>query len=648
MNDGASAGPDATTLYVDRLSSRNIDWILRAGVSEVVLLDGADNRQRRCIEVLRRSGIAVEEATFVAGQLKDGRGESVYLAARKLAGDLALEASAELIEAQPLLRRLNAEYGREILRLSLAKSLRNDANDRLVRAMTAEALCASGKAWVCLADAITFNGALLEKYVPGVRLHRYPSRRFGRLAVAKELLRNGARWMKRYWSPGPLIPRVPANEPSVLALQEDNIRADRTLRGQPHWISREEATPPFRTYIANLLPIFEVAEDAGHLVNSRVDLVRGGTIRAAWRARRAVGALQKIPSTRRAVLRAAFCERNSARAAALVHINRLLAEAEWMGCIAAWLNSRVFLIRETYMLSADALQVVAKDLHVTTIAYQYSNLGFPSLNLMSAADVFVVFAPMFSSVFRAEGIAPKSWVSGGYLYDGIAALVRNRAREYRDTLLAKGARFVVCYFDESVQDDRWGLISKEEHLEELHVLVKAILSDARLGVVVKSQFMRNSPSRLYPEDSLIREAKATGRYVELIHGNHRNDIYPTEAALIADLCIGHKFGATASLEAAIAGVRSVLLNQQGARTSWDHLYAKANIEFGSIESLMRAISEYRNGEDTNRDLGDWSSILDNFDEFRNGKAASRLREIVERSINSHRDIAQCHNELEGA
>ena len=226
----------------------------------------------------------------------------------------------------------------------------------------------------------------------------------------------------------------------------------------------------------------------------------------------------------------------------------------------------------------------------------------------------------------------------GYLFNGIDKYVQHKSRIHRETLERAGAKFIVCYFDENVQHDRWGLVSKNDHLGELHALAEMVVSDPTFAVVVKSQFMFNSPSQLYPNDILIKQAKETGRYLELKEGIHRNNIYPTEAALVADLCIGHKFGATAALEAAIAGVRTILLDRYGTKTLWDSIYSQADIEYESMGSLIEAINRYRTGDINSQALGDWSPIIHHFDPYCDGRAIERLHNIVTHSITAKKEI----------
>jgi hypothetical protein len=133
---------------------------------------------------------------------------------------------------------------------------------------------------------------------------------------------------------------------------------------------------------------------------------------------------------------------------------------------------------------------------------------------------------------------------------------------------------------------------------ELHLLAQALIDEPSLGLAVKTQFERNSPSRRSAGDPLIERARTTGRYIELRHRIHRHTLFPAEAALAADFAIGHIVGATAAVEAALAGGRCALLD---------------------------SIRRFRPGDPAAATLGDWSDVLPRLDPWRDGRAAHRLR-----------------------
>lgn len=626
--------PESGSVYLDELTLSATYRLLRIrDLTNVTVLEAIKPGQKLWRWLLRKKGVDVVEATFFAGHLKTDEGEAIYLSARRLSGQIALVAAREAVQAEIYLQRLNNAYKRNTIRLFIAKQLHMHIEYWTTRALVAQVLCETGRAIIWLKKPTLFNEGLLSEALPGVDLRFYPTIGVAPLKLVMLWLLDVARDIKLIFVFGYRSRySVPAKtqKPSVLVLQEDNLRAERSLRGQPHWVDISNPLETFDTFLVEFRGSkFSIAEDASQLSKAGVNILPTSTFRRALQAMRNDKTVVQVRQDRRTALQAVFRMHGFANKFFLLRVAALLRQAELMGALALWLNAKVFLIRETYYSFADAMQLVATDLNVTTIAYQYSNLGAVSPIMMSTADKFLIFSDMYKTVYQADGIAPQEFLPSGYLYDGVASLVREKAQKHREKLIRAGARFIVCYFDESVQHDRWGLVSTGDHLGELHALANAVLSDPEFGVVVKSQFIHNSPSQLYPKDEVIQAAKATGRYLELMEGVHRNDIYPTEAALVADLCVGHKFGATAALEAAIAGVRTVLLDTYGTKTSWDAIYTKADIEYKTMESLMDAITAYRAGSAAQQTLGDWTSILYHFDPYRNGKAVDRLRKVVE-------------------
>ena len=146
---------------------------------------------------------------------------------------------------------------------------------------------------------------------------------------------------------------------------------------------------------------------------------------------------------------------------------------------------------------------------------------------------------------------------------------------------------------------------------------------------MKSQFTRNSPSRMFGGRAELEAARASGRYVELCHGLHRNVAFPAEAALASDIAVGHAIGGTAVLEAALAGRRSLMLNPYAWWGSWDDLYGRADIVYPSLAAALEAIAALRAGDPARQGLGDWSAILPLFDPYRDGRSAARLRGLLE-------------------
>ena len=634
--------PETGAAYLDELSLAATWRLLRVNkLRNVTVLEPITARQGLWRRLLYVKGIQVDEAIFFAGDLRTDQGEAVSFYASRLANQIALKAAKQIVESEPELYQLDKEYKRNTIRLFIAKQLYMHVVYWVLRALVVQALNTGGRANVWLKKPDRFDHKLFDEALSDINLCFYPTAGVDAIKLAKAWLINIVRdtvkpiLVSLKDRSGCFVPPK-SNRPSVLMFQENtNIRADRRLRAQPHhWLSLTDPPKEFSVYLIETSSFGIAITDADKLQLSQegVTVLSTSIFRTAHNTMRNNSTLQRIRNKRRKIIQAVSHARGFAGRFFLLRIASLIGEAEKMAALALFLNAKVFLNREPQHSYSDAIQLVAPELNIATIAYQYSNLGFASTIMMSTADKFLIFADMYKTIYQADGISPHQFLSTGYPFDGVAGFVRDKAGKHRGQLTQAGAKFVVCYFDESVQHDRWGTVSSQDHLGELHILAKLVLDDSTFGVVVKSQYMRNSPSQLYPENDVLRAAKVTGRFLELMEGVHRNEIYPTEAALVADLCISHKFGATAGLESAIIGVRTVLLDVYGVSTLWDNIYAQADIEYKTMGSLIGAIAGLRTGDTANCALGDWSSIIHHFDPYQDGNAANRLHAVVEQCM----------------
>ena len=315
------------------------------------------------------------------------------------------------------------------------------------------------------------------------------------------------------------------------------------------------------------------------------------------------------------------------------HLYELLILQLQMAKLLIYLNVMAFINREPQFLYADAIQLVSQFLNVKTFSYQYSNLSSPSPLMMSTADTFFGFSDLYLPIFSSNGIAPSRFLSNGYIYDSVFKDLKIYSQGLRDRLFQHGAKFVLTYFDESVDDSNYGMIKKEQLLEDLTPLFEMVLSDNSFGLITKSQYIRNSPKNLFPNNRLVMEVLKTGRYIDLIEGVHRNELYPAEAAMASDFCINHKFGGTAALESALCGSRVLILNRYKIYGVQDEIYDGKNIVFDNIEDLLRSIKEYRLGNPKLNKLGCWEEILFNFDPFRDGGASKRMWDFILSEMN---------------
>ena len=75
-----------------------------------------------------------------------------------------------------------------------------------------------------------------------------------------------------------------------------------------------------------------------------------------------------------------------------------------------------------------------------------------------------------------------------------------------------------------------------------------------MGVLVKTQFNANVIDKKFKDIPIVKQAIDTGRMLD-VFAEPKNDVYPAQVALAADICINDMIGATAALEAVDAGKR---------------------------------------------------------------------------------------------
>jgi hypothetical protein len=577
------------------------------------------------------SGAGIPVAEFFAGDLRTSEGEAVSLAAWRIANDMAFNVADWVMEHCKPLAAMNERLGRDALRLVLAKTAWGEVSFFLVRMLVARTLASTGSQCCLVIRAPeAIPPELLESAVAGVTLRFY--QRKARICIRMRALLNAlggfaARLVLRRTA-GVLLSTadVMAKKTGVLALQEyDELSLDRTVRSQPFWLDPDDDRLPFNIFVLPTYGKFSSVVPP--------DLARAGiyplpqsALGKAWARCNEHSARRLRSEMQRAVRIAATAPLPCALAAAVAF--KLVEHARWISGVAAALDIRCFQMSDPHMIHADAMIVAGEVMNIPVVANQYSNLAVPAPGMCTAADYFLLFAPGFLELWSMRRIRPRHFVAMGYPYAAAFPKLRSRSVQLRRALQSAGARTVACYFDESVQHHRFGVVSPRNHRMDLLALAQRVVNDATLAVIVKTQFEFNVPSKVYSDDPVFAAAKATGRWVELVRGIHRNVVLPAEAALASDIAIGHLVGATASLEAALAGCRSIMLDTLGQIRHGRELYEQADILYPSMMSALQAIDRFRVGDPSAAALGDWSGIIGELVVPRDERAGERMRNLI--------------------
>ena len=301
----------------------------------------------------------------------------------------------------------------------------------------------------------------------------------------------------------------------------------------------------------------------------------------------------------------------------------------WFDLFKAY-NVKVFLTWYKYdgvhMAIADALQ----DQGGVTAVYQRAYESNPAPGTAVNTDILFGFAPWVAEVESQAGSSIRYHVTSGYLGDHRFPLLRETARSARASLERNGADRVFAYFDENSRDDPRWFTGHQVIRHDYSFLLEKVLADSRLGVVFKPKDPRTLRRRLGPVADLLSRAESTGRCYVYEGGAIQGSHTPAEAALAADIAIhGHLYAASAGLDAALAGVRTLLLDREGWPVSPLYQLGVGQVVFTDWEGLWEACLHYWASPSGSTAIGDWSPMLDHFDPFRDGRAAERIGTYVQ-------------------
>lgn len=275
----------------------------------------------------------------------------------------------------------------------------------------------------------------------------------------------------------------------------------------------------------------------------------------------------------------------------------------------------------THCAIADALQSNAG----ITAIYQRACQPDHGPEIAIHTDIAFGYSPFDADVEKRSGSVINFHVSVGYLGDHRFPLLKGSARDLRVKLERCGAQFIIAFFDEnSHADERWHTGHTLQRENYISVLEK-VLSDRSVGLILKPKVPSTLKKRLGPVAELLERAQSTGRCYLYQEGIIQGSYPPAGAAMAADLAIhGHACAATAPLEAALAGIRTIMIDREGWGISPIYELGIGRVIFRSWTDVWDAVLEYRKNPNAVPGFGNWSPMLEKLDPFRDGRAAYRM------------------------
>lgn len=640
-------------IYIDRLSLKSCLQANRLILANNLSGGGA------CIQVLdpikknfkswlllkgmQLLGIDVQEAVFFSGHLRTRDGENIYTATSKALNQIAYNVAESTISESKVFSALNHEWGKNTIFLCLAKHFYRIAeyvgHCTVHKIMIADALSrdiTDEIHYLVLGLPAGFTSESFGQIREQLDLHTYSLREWSlknnRISVLllmayvafNRLLKHSASIFHTQPKFGDVT------TPALLLLQEDDLSMDRSYRGQPHWLFKGDPPPAFRTLVLETNRKLYNEPDRDELERFGVYSVPKGFI---YHYSKKHAVQKKIDSAIHNLLyQSVFGPRSSVDI--VFQLVLYFMKASLLADFCSGQNIKAFMTSENYHSEAVAMNLIGPQMGIHTISYQYANRSECHIPMMITADTMFSFSPLFHERWKRGKITSREYVDIGYIFDSSFNKLDARVSRLKKKLNKNGAEFIIVYLDESVQrkDDKYGLVHEEDHYNEILPLVKEIIDEKDIAVITKPQFQKNALTAMFSNDQYLKQAIQTGRFLELHHGKHRNNILPAEAAMASDMVVGHAVGGTAGLEAALIGKRCILLNHYEMKGANIDIFKCADILYRDIDSALKAIAAYRNGDEKYKNLGNWSTIIEQFDPFCDGKSSTRLRNFIESKI----------------
>jgi len=272
-----------------------------------------------------------------------------------------------------------------------------------------------------------------------------------------------------------------------------------------------------------------------------------------------------------------------------------------------------------HMVIGDAINQVGG----VSAIWERSFLGEPNLECFTDSDISFQYSQWDANEGNGRDGNTSYRVYVGFLRDYGIELLRDKALALRGSLMKNGVTKIVTVLDQNSNDE----FTNEGQRDNYRHILRVLLDTPWLGVIFKPKKAATLKSRLGEEVvELLDKAVTTGRcYLYDSYGVNQSNIPAVLAALSADVCIhGHLYAGSAALESAFMGIPTLLVDREGFPYSKLYELQEHKVIFKNWPDTIEALLEHFQSPGGIPGFGDWSSIIDEFDPFRDGKGAYRM------------------------
>lgn len=212
------------------------------------------------------------------------------------------------------------------------------------------------------------------------------------------------------------------------------------------------------------------------------------------------------------------------------------------------------------------------------------------------------------------------FIISGYPYDYLFSDTQ-LSTKWRQNLNNNQAQFCIALFDEVFGNHLQ--YSKSMLINFYNSFLDMVITNRDIGLIIKSkkpEILKQLPE-IQPK---LKEALQTKRCLVVDNPQKR---LPATASSAADISVGMGIS-SAITEAAISGARGFHYDSSQMLSHPFYTYGKDQFIFSNLDTLINAINRYENVSEPKSNAGDFSSVLDQLDPFRDGKAYHRIQKYI--------------------
>ena len=573
-------------IFVDYLNLSSFLKILfiNSGIEEVKILSNINSFSRIWIFLLRLIGFKVNYEKFFFGDIFDSTGESLYLVTRKIASIKSLEYSKWLLNKSSfeINKKKHDDY-KKSLELYISKTVWSEMEYYIRRVIYVKHTYKDQINFFLLVkkskfinkDFLKTNYNQFHYFFYGNNLN-IKIKKWIIFYLKKIIgLKNFIFQNKKFYS-----------KKSIFTIAVDTIDLDSNDRHFPNWY---KLIPNRDLYILNFNN-YHVKITKNELKNNNINIINNKKIFFSTKKHYNFRLItnKKIPL----ILK--------------FEIENLYFLTNGLYYFLKKFNCEKFIFEDPQDPISDAVQIVSKDIGIQTICLQFSNMGMTVPLVMTLSDIFLSFSNSYKKVFTWNNLKPKRFYPIGYSFINKS---NNSLNYVKKNLNDAGVDTIISYFDESVENHKWGLISEEKYYKDLEFLAKTVLKFKKIAIILKPQFAFNTIKK--NKSRILKKAISSGRFLELIksidnESVQRNKFTPCNVAQISDYCISNLIGATAGLECALSNKKVILINPYGFISEFNLIYDKSKVIYPSLDSAIDKIITKE------KKIGDWSKIINHF------------------------------------